>query len=216
MLNAIAVLEQNAYRIVIAYCSSMTFDTTKLRQVLITRGKVVARREQVVGSIRVHRLLGFGITFPRGLEVSWVVISLGSSETKEQYSGVRLHLNALGDEVPDQDCYLDAEEVQEFIDGIDVVSSSRDAIGQSLSETRDVYYSSKEDARVGIYKASGESDLKPYISLQTNGEVHLFTVDDDQSAGETSALVPVKGDEFTPLKTLASTALHDLTQTLST
>jgi hypothetical protein len=193
----------------------MTFDTTKLRQVLITRGKVVARREQVVGSIRVHKPLGFGITFPRELEVSWVLISLGSSETKEQYAGVRLHLSALGDEAPEQDCYLDAEEVQEFIDGIDVVSSSRDTISQLLSETRDIYYSSKEDARVGIYKASDESDLKPYISLQSSGAVHLFTVDDDQSSGETSALVPAKGDEFTPLKALAFSALQDLTKNLT-
>jgi len=193
----------------------MTFDNTKLRQVLITRGKVVARREQVVGSIRVHKPLGFGITVPREVEVSWVILSLGSSESKEQYAGVRLHLNSFGDDVPEQDCYLDAEEVQEFINGIDVVSSSRDAMIQSLSETRDIYYSSKEDARVGIYKGSEESDLKPYISLQTNGELHLFTVEDDQSADETSALVPVKGDEFTPLKTLACSALHDLTRTLN-
>lgn len=215
MWNAIAVLDQNAYRVVITFCPPMTFDTTKLRQVLIARVKVVARREQVVGSIRVHRPLGFGITFPRELEVSWVVISLGSSETKEQYSGVRLHLHAVGDDVSEQDCYLDAEEVQEFIDGIDVVSSSRESISQSLSETRDIYYSSKEDARVGIYKVSGESDLKPYISLQTGGDVHLFTADDDQSSGETSALVPVKGDEFTPLKILICNAFQDLTQTLT-
>jgi len=199
----------------VSYYSAMTVDTTKLRQVLITRGKVVARREQVIGSIRVHKPLGFGISFPRELEVSWVIISLGSSESKEQYAGVRLHLHSIGDDVPEQDCYLDAEEVQEFIDGIDVVSSSRDAMTQSLSETRDIYYSSKEDARVGIYKGSEESDLKPYISLQTNGEVHLFTVEDDQSAVETSALVPVKGDEFTPLKKLAGSALQDLTRTLS-
>jgi hypothetical protein len=191
----------------------VTFDTTRLRQVLITRGKVVARREQVVGTIRVHKPLGFRITIPRELEVSWVIISLGSSETKEQCAGVRLHLHARGD-TPGQDCYLDAEEVQEFIDGIDVVSSCRDAISQSLSETRDVYYSSKEDARVGIYKLSDDPDLKPYISLQTGGEVHLFAVDNDESAGDTSALVPVKGDEFAPLKTLASSALKDLTQTL--
>jgi hypothetical protein len=169
----------------------------------------------VVGSIRVHKPLGFGITVPREMEVSWVILSLGSSESKEQYAGVRLHLHSIGDDVPEQDCYLDAEEVQEFIDGIDVVSSSRDAMIQSLSETRDIYYSSKEDARVGIYKGSEESDLKPYISLQTNGELHLFAVEDDQSADETSALVPVKGDEFTPFITLACSALQDLTRTLN-
>lgn len=199
----------------VEHFSAMTSDTTKLRQVLITRGKVVARREQVIGSIRVHKPLSCGVTFPIKLQVSWVIISLGSSESKEQYAGVRLHLKSIDDDASGQDCYLDAEEVQEFIDGIDIVSSSRDAIIQSFSETRDIYYSSKEDARVGIYKGCEEYDLKPYISLQTNRELILFTVEDDQSADETSALVPVKGDEFTPLKKLASSALQDLTNTLT-
>jgi hypothetical protein len=188
----------------------MTADTSKLRQVLIARGKVITRREQLVGSIRLHKPLGYGVTFPRELEVSWVVISIGSSDSQEQYAGVRMHMQSIGNDVAEQECYLDAEEVQEFIEGMDVVSSFRGNLGQSLSETRDAYYSSKEDARVGIYKSPGESELRPYLSLLASGDVHFFTADNDEPSDDSSSLVPVKGDEFTPLRTLTSSALEDL------
>ena len=195
----------------------MTADTSKLRQVLIAKGKVITRREQLVGSIRLHKPLGYGVTYPRELEVSWVVISIGSSDSQEQFSGVRMHMQSIGNDVAEQECYLDAEEVQEFLDGIDVVSSFRGSLGQSLSETRDAYYSSKEDARVGIYKSSGESELRPYLSLLSSGDIHFFTVDNDELAvdndepnDDSSSLVPVKGDEFTPLRTLTASALEDL------
>ena len=196
---------------------AMSPESTKLRQVLISRGRVVARREQLVGSVRLHKTLFIDSTIPRELDVSWVVISLGSSDTQEQYAGIRLHIaqSIIGD-FAEQECYLDLDEVQEFLNGIDVVNSFRGDLEGSLSETRDVFYASKEDVRIGIHKTSGESALRPYLSLMGNGDVHLFTAENELEDLDTSSLVqegsslPIIGDEFAGLRALTNSALGEL------
>lgn len=176
----------------------------------------MARREQSIGSLRIHKPLGFGITVPRELEVSWIVISLGSAASQDQYAGVRLHIDSVGDDMPAQECYLDIDEVQEFLDGMDVVSSFREVISESVTELRDVYYSSKEDARVGIFKSEDSSELRPYLTLLASGDLHLFTSSADEPPPESSALVPVEGDEFGPLRTLIDSARMQLRHVIAT
>ena len=194
----------------------MTSQTTKLRQILITTGRVVARREQVVGSVCLHRPLDFDITLPCELEISWVIISLGSSATQEQYAGIRLHMDYSEDVAGGQDCYLDIDEVQDFLDGIEVVHSFEQKLSQAVSESRDVYYSTREDARIGISKLAGESDVRSYLSLIPSGGIYLLASGANDYSEGTSALIAKMGDEFTPIWKLTQSALEELRSILGT
>jgi hypothetical protein len=189
----------------------MVAESARLREVLVKRGKVITIREQDVGSLVVYYVRPVtGTVFPRELLVSWILITLGASDNLEEYAGVRLYLPPMGDLMREQECYLDLDEVEEFIVGIDFVASTRNSVSESLPERRDLYYSSREDARIGIYKRPGEPTAIPYISLTTGGEVNLFTTTKPLASKQPSALCALEGEEFAPIRSLVASALSQL------
>jgi hypothetical protein len=189
----------------------MIAESARLREVLVKRGKVIAIREQDVGSLVVYYVRPVtGTVFPRELLVSWILITLGSTDDLEEYAGVRLYLPPMGDLIREQECYLDLDEVEEFIGGIDFVASTRNSLSESLPERRELYYSSREDARIGIYKRPGEPTTIPYISLTTGGEVNLFTTPQSLASEQSSALCALEGEEFAPIRSLVASALSQL------
>jgi hypothetical protein len=189
----------------------MVAESARLREVLVKRGKVIAIREQDVGSLVVYYVRPVtGTIFPRELLVSWILVTLGSTDDLEEYAGVRLYLPPMGDLVREQECYLDLDEVDEFIVGIDFVASTRNSLSESLPERRELYYSSREDARIGVYKRPGESTTIPYISLTTGGEINLFTTTKILASEQSSALSALEGEEFALIRSLVASALSQL------
>jgi len=179
--------------------------------VLIERGKVIAIREQSVGSLKVYLKRPItGTVFQRELLVSWILISIGSAGDLETYAGIHFYMPAHGDLMREQDCYLDMDEVEEFIGGIDFVSSTRNSLCESVMERRDLYYASRENLRIGVYKCAEETSTTPYLSLVSGGDIHFFATGESQASDGSTALCALAGDEFTPLRSIVANALSQL------
>ena len=189
----------------------MSTESSRLREVLIERGKVIAIREQSVGTLMIYLKRPItGTVFPRELMVSWILISVGSASDFEKYAGIHFYMPAHGDLMREQECYLDMDEVNEFIDGIDFVASTRDTLCESVLERRDLYYASRENIRIGVYKRAEETSTIPYLALVTGGDIHFFTTAESKASDQSSALSALTGDEFAPIRSLVANALSQL------
>jgi hypothetical protein len=171
--------------------SRMLDEGPQIKNVLIQRGKAVARIEHTIDELATFRSISAGLgSFwsESNIIVSVVSISVGRDQEVTKYYGVRLHSNSLGEYFRYCECYLDFEETDEFLNGIELVKSSMKKMRAASAESKQVYYSSKDDVHVGFYQARESSKQIAYLSIDgANGEMFRFRNDEQDNGADEEA-----------------------------
>lgn len=188
----------------------------QIKSVLIQRGKAVARIEQTIDELATFRSISAGLgSFwsESKIIVSAVSISVGREQEITKYHGIRLHSNSLGEYFRYCECYLDFDETDEFLSGIEIVKSSMKKMSEASAESKQVYYSSKDAVHVGFYQAEESSKQISYLCIDgANGEMFRFRNDEQGDEADAEGEVhSVRGE-----LSLALTPTQDFDQLIST
>ncbi len=193
----------------------MTEEGPQIKSVLIQRGKAVARIEQKIDELATFRSVSAGMgSFwnDSRIIVSVVSISVGREQEITKYFGVRLHSNGLRDYFRYCECYLDFDEIDEFLSGIELVKSSMKKMHEPSPESKQVYYSSKDDIHVGFYQAQGSSMQMAYLCIEGgNGEMFRFRIEEEDGETEEDEVYSESAEE-----SLARDAVLDFDHLIST
>jgi hypothetical protein len=160
----------------------------QIKSVLIQRGKAVARIEHTIDELATFRSISTGIgSFwsESRIIVSAVSISVGRDQEVTKYYGVRLHSVSLGEYFRSCECYLDFDETDEFLNGIELVKSSMKKMHGASTESKQVYYSSKDHVHVGFFQAEESGKQIAYLCIDgANGEMFRFRNDEQDNEAD--------------------------------
>lgn len=150
----------------------------QIKSVLIQRGKAVARIEHTINELAVFRSISarLGSFWSESkIIVSVFSISVGRDQEVTKYYGIRFHSNSLGAYFRSCECYLDFDETDEFLNGIELVKSSMKKMHGASAESKQVYYSSKDNVHIGFYQAQESSKQIACLYIDgANGEMFRF------------------------------------------
>ena len=185
----------------------------QIKSVLIQRGKAVARMEHIIDELATFRSVTRSFWAESKIIVSVVSVSVGRDQGVTKYYGIRLHSISLGEGRRYCECYLDYDETDEFLNGIELVKSSMKKMCGASAESKQVYYSSKDDVHIGFYQAQESRKQITYLCIDgANGETFRFRNDEqDQEADAGGEVHSESGD-----LPLALGSAEDFDQLIST